>query len=134
MAALVDPCRMGTARLWIATAIDRSRAWFATVVGWLEGAESAVHRPGFEKAIRVLLDRRIRTLYVAKVDRLTQHGVTQVDLILDELEKVGGRIVFVAEGLDSSKPGARQIIAILAEQARAEADAISWRIGQWHLH
>jgi len=104
------------------------------VVGWLEGAESAVHRPGFEKAIRVLLDGRIRTLYVAKVDRLTRRGVAQVGLILDELEKVGGRIVFVAEGLDSSKPGARQIIAILAEQARAAADAISWRIGQWHLH
>ncbi len=93
-------------------------------------ARKDVYRPGFEKAIRVLLDGRIRTLYVAKVDRLTRRGTAQVGMILDELEKVGGRIVFVAEGLDSSKPGARQIIAILAEQARAEADAISWRIGQ----
>jgi len=97
-------------------------------------ARKDVHRPGFEKAIRTLLDGRIKTLYVAKVDRLTRRGMVQVGMILDELEKVGGRIFFVAEGLDSSKVGARQIIAILAEQARAEADAISWRIGQWHLH
>ena len=93
-----------------------------------------VYRPGFEKAIRALLDRRIKALYVAKLDRLTRKGMGHVGLILDELEQVGGRIVFVAEGLDTSKPGARQVIAILAEQARAESDAISWRIGQWHAH
>jgi site-specific DNA recombinase len=93
-----------------------------------------VYRPGFEKAIRTLLDGRIKTLYVAKLDRLTRKGMGHVGLILDELERVGGRIVFVAEGLDTSKPGARQVIAILAEQARAESDAISWRIGQWHAH
>jgi hypothetical protein len=93
-----------------------------------------VYRPGFEKAIRTLLDGRIKTLYVAKLDRLTRRGMGHVGLILDELERVGGRIVFVAEGLDTSKPGARQVIAILAEQARAESDAISWRIGQWHAH
>lgn len=28
----------------------------------------------------------------------------------------------------------RPIIAILAEQARAESDNTSWRVGQWHLH
>jgi site-specific DNA recombinase len=93
-----------------------------------------VYRPGFEKAIRVLLDGRIKTLYVAKLDRLTRKGMGHVGLILDELERVGGRVIFVAEGLDTSKPGARQVIAILAEQARAESDAISWRIGQWHAH
>jgi site-specific DNA recombinase len=93
-----------------------------------------VYRPGFEGAIRALLDGQIKTLYVTKLDRLTRRGMAHIGTILDDLERVGGRIVFVAEGLDSSKPGARQIIAILAEQARAEADAISWRIGQWHLH
>src|SRR5215211_3445912 len=86
-----------------------------------------VYRPGFEKAIRTLLDGRIKTLYVAKLDRLTRKGMGHVGLILDELERVGGRIVFVAEGLDTSKPGARQVIAILAEQDRAESDAISSR-------
>src|SRR6266536_3818235 len=91
-------------------------------------------RRDLDAALKLLLTGKIRTLYVAKLDRLSRRGMGHVGLILDELEKVGGRIVFVADGLDSSKPGARQIIAILAEQARAEADAISWRIGQWHLH
>jgi len=97
-------------------------------------ARKDVRRPGFEKAIRALVDGRIKTLYVAKLDRLTRKGMGHVGLILDELERTGGRIVFVAEGLDTSKPGARQVIAILAEQARAESDAISWRIGEWHAH
>ena len=93
-----------------------------------------VYRPGFEKAIRTLLDGRIKTLYVAKLDRLTRKGMGHVGLILDELERVGGRIVFVAEGPRYLQAGRRQVIAILAEQARAESDAISWRIGQWHAH
>src|SRR6266516_439478 len=64
-----------------------------------------VHRPAFEKAIRALLDVRIKTLYVAKLDRLSRKGMGHIGLILDDLERVGGRIVFVAEGLDSSQRG-----------------------------
>jgi site-specific DNA recombinase len=91
-------------------------------------------RPDLDAALKLLLTGKIKTLYVAKLDRLSRRGMGHVGLILDELEKVAGRIVFIAEGLDTSKPGARQIIAILAEQARAESDNTSWRIGQWHLH
>jgi site-specific DNA recombinase len=91
-------------------------------------------RPGLDAALNALLTGRIKTLYVAKLDRLSRRGMGHVGLILDELEKVGGRIVFVADGLNTSQPGVRQIIAILAEQARAESDNTSWRVGQWHLH
>jgi site-specific DNA recombinase len=91
-------------------------------------------RRGLDDALSLLLTRKVRTLYVAKLDRLTRRGMGHVGLILDELEKVGGRIVFVADGLDTSRPGVRPIIAILAEQARAESDNTSWRVGQWHLH
>ena len=89
-------------------------------------------RRGLDDALSLLLTRKVRTLYVAKLDRLTRRGMGHVGLILDELEKVGGRIVFVADGLDTSRPGVRPIIAILAEQARAELDNTSW--SQWHLH
>jgi len=89
-------------------------------------------RPGFDDAVKALLDGRIKTLYVAKVDRLSRRGTGQVGLLLDRLEQVGGRIVFVGDNLDSSQPGARQVIAILSEQARAESDAIRWRMKQWH--
>jgi site-specific DNA recombinase len=91
-------------------------------------------RRGLDDALSLVLTRKIRTLYVAKLDRLTRRGMGHVGLILDDFEKVGGRIVFVADGLDTSKPGVRPIIAILAEQARAESDNTSWRVGQWHLH
>lgn len=50
-------------------------------------ARKDVYRPGFEKAIRTLLDGRIKTLYVTKVDRLTRRGMAQVGMILDELER-----------------------------------------------
>ncbi|HKF00296.1 MAG TPA: recombinase family protein [Actinomycetes bacterium] len=91
-------------------------------------------RPGLDAALKVLLRGKIKTLYVAKLDRLSRRGMGHVGLILDELEKAGARIVFVADGLDTSKHGARQLIAMLAEQARAESDNTSWRVGQWHLY
>jgi site-specific DNA recombinase len=91
-------------------------------------------RPGLDAALDTLLTGKIKTLYVAKLDRLSRRGMGHVGLILDDLERAGGRIAFVADGLDTSKPGVRQIIAILAEQARAESDNASWRLRQWHLH
>lgn len=95
-------------------------------------AHKDAKRPGFDRAVRALLDGRIKTLYVAKLDRLSRRGRGHVGLLLDRLEEVGGRIVFVGDDLDSSKPGARHLIAILSEQARAESEAISWRMEQWH--
>jgi site-specific DNA recombinase len=87
-------------------------------------------RPGFQAAVAALLAREIEVLYVPKVDRLTRQGMGAIGLLLDELERVGGRIVFVADGLDSSRPGERQMIGLLAEQARAESNNISWRAAQ----
>ena len=95
-------------------------------------ARKDAERPGFDRAVKALLDGRIKTLYVAKLDRLSRRGTGHVGLLLDRLEQVGGRIVFGGDDLDSSEPGARQIIAILSEQARAESDAIKWRMEQWH--
>src|SRR5215204_3774651 len=41
------------------------------------------------------LDEHDPAAYLLKLDRLTRRGMGHVGLILDELEKVGGRIVFV---------------------------------------
>ena len=38
----------------------------------------------------------------------------------------------MGDGLDSSQPGARQIIAFLAEQARTEVLNTAWRVEQFH--
>jgi site-specific DNA recombinase len=94
-------------------------------------ARRNVRRPGFEAAVKALIERRIETLFVAKLDRLTRQGMGEVGLLLDDLAQVGGRIVFVGDGLDTSQPGARQIIGLLAEQARAESDNIAWRVWLW---
>jgi site-specific DNA recombinase len=95
-------------------------------------ARKEVERPLLDRALKALLEGRIKTLYVNRLDRLSRRGMAHVGMILDELEKVGGRIVFVGKGLDTSKAGTRQILAILSEQARAEADNIAWRMEQWH--
>jgi site-specific DNA recombinase len=95
-------------------------------------ARKEVERPHLDRALKALLEGDIKTLYVNRLDRLSRRGMAHVGMILDELEKVGGRIVFVGESLDTSKAGTWQILAILSEQARAEADNIAWRMEQWH--
>jgi hypothetical protein len=57
-----------------------------------------------------------------------------VSALLDEIRRADGHVIFAADGVDTRQPGARQIIAVLAEQARTEADAASWRLSQWHAH
>ena len=41
--------------------------------------------------------------------------------MLDQVEKVGGRIVFVQDGLDTSATQARLVLALLSEVARSES-------------
>ena len=54
-----------------------------------------------------------------------------VSEMLDAVDAVGGRIIFNKGNLDSSQPASRATIAVLAEQARDEANMLSWRIGTW---
>ena len=80
-----------------------------------------VRRPEFEAAVRWLKAAPGRTLFVWKLDRLSRRGMGQVGTLLDDLEASGGRVVFLRDGLDSSVPGHRMVIAILSEQARQES-------------
>jgi site-specific DNA recombinase len=95
-------------------------------------AAKDIRRPAYEEGIDDLLHQGIQSLYVTTVDRFSRRGMGQVGNVLDDLERVGGRIVFEKEGLDSSKPNSRLAIAIHSEIARAEADAISWRMTEFH--
>jgi len=94
-------------------------------------ARKDTRRPQYEEAVQWLMERRAEYLIVPKLDRLSRRGMGHVGLLLDDLEEVGGKIVFAAEGLNTTQPGARQVIGFLAEQARAESDNISWRVRQW---
>jgi site-specific DNA recombinase len=95
-------------------------------------AHKDIYRPGYENGIKALVNQEIEYLFVPTVDRFSRRGMGQVGLVLDELEKAGGRIIFVKEGLDSADPNSRLIIGVLAERARGESDQISWRVQQFH--
>ena len=47
---------------------------------------------------------------------------------MDDLQKVGGRLISVQDELDSSQDNARQLIEILSELARAESENMNLRI------
>jgi DNA invertase Pin-like site-specific DNA recombinase len=94
----------------------------------LSGFRRDVARPGFEAAVDWVTAEPGRTLVVWKLDRLSRRGIGQVGLVLDRLEAVRSRVIFVKDGLDSSVPGHRMVIAILAEQARTESENTSARV------
>jgi site-specific DNA recombinase len=109
------------------------------IVAWYDDLDKTarkpqVKRPGYQAATEDVLSQRAKTLYVAKLDRLDRRGMGHVGTLLDKVEEAEGQIIFVADGLDTTQPGARQIIAVLAEQARAESDNTSWRWQQFQAY
>jgi site-specific DNA recombinase len=97
-----------------------------------KSASKAIERRDLERAIKAVVRQEVEALVVPTVDRLSRLGMRHVGEMLDAVEAARGRIIFVKEGLDSSQPASRAIIAFLAEQARAEASNLSWRIETWH--
>lgn len=108
----------------------------------LSGYRRDVTRAGFEAALRALESGEVGTLLVWKLDRLSRRGIGQVGAILDRLEATGGRIVSVADGLDTAQPHTRMAVALLSEIARTESANIGVRTssakqalrrkGKWH--
>jgi DNA invertase Pin-like site-specific DNA recombinase len=103
--------------------IDRGRSGF-----------KAVDRKGFDSAISALTTGTVGTLIVWKVDRLSRRGMGQVGQILDDVEKAGGRIVFVQDGLDTYQQQARLVLALLSEVARSESANIGLRVASAKAH
>jgi site-specific DNA recombinase len=95
-------------------------------------ASKDIPRRDVERGIKAVVDREVEALIVPAVDRLSRLGMRHLGEMLDAVEGADGRIIFVKEALDSSHPASRAIIAFLAEQARAEAGTLSWRIQVWH--
>jgi hypothetical protein len=54
--------------------------------------------------------------------------------ILDDVERVGGRIVFVQDGLDTRSQQARLVLALLSEVARTESANIGVRVASAKRH
>ncbi|MCO1616778.1 recombinase family protein [Micromonospora sp. CPM1] len=103
--------------------IDRGRSGY-----------KSVDRAGFDAAVSALTTGTVGTLVVWKVDRLSRRGMGQVGQVLDQVEKVGGRIVFVQDGLDTSHQQSRLVLALLSEVARSESANIGLRVASAKAH
>jgi site-specific DNA recombinase len=97
-----------------------------------KSASKPITRRELERGINAIVkDKAVEALLVSSVDRLSRLGMRHVGEMLDAVDAVGGRIIFNKGNLDSSQPASRAIIAFLSEQARDEANMLSWRIETW---
>lgn len=98
--------------------MDRGRSGYKTV-----------ERKGFDAALAAVAAGVVGTLIVWKLDRLSRKGIGQVGKVLDDIEKAGGRLVSVLDGLDTSNDSTRVAVAMLAELARSESKNLGARVG-----
>ncbi|WP_086829398.1 recombinase family protein [Streptomyces sp. NRRL B-24572] len=98
--------------------IDRGRSGYKNV-----------SRKGFDAAITAVTAGVVGVLIVWKLDRLSRKGIGEVGKALDDMERAGGRLVSVMDGLDTSNASARGVVAILAELARTESRDLGMRVG-----
>ncbi|MEH6374366.1 recombinase family protein [Streptomyces sp. KLMMK] len=94
----------------------------------------AVERKGFDAALAAVTAGVVGTLIVWKLDRLSRKGMGQVGEVLDDMEKAGGRLVSVVDGLDTSNESARMAVAMLAELARSESENLGTRVSHAKRH
>lgn len=93
------------------------------------GYRRGVKRAGFESALKAVVDGDAKTLAIWKLDRLSRQGAGQVGLFLDDVERVGGRLVFLKDGLDTTMGNAARLpIMVLSEIARSESVNTSVRV------
>ncbi|UPL17253.1 recombinase family protein [Microbacterium aurugineum] len=99
------------------------KVWQDSVSGYKD-----VAREDFDNAVKAVSTGEVGTLAVWKLDRLSRRGAGQVGLVLDDVEKVGGRLIFLRDNLDSTTPNSRLLIIMVSEQARAESANTSLRV------
>lgn len=92
------------------------------------GYKTGVVREDFDAAIRAVSSGEVDALAAWKLDRLSRRGAGQVGLVLDAVEEVGGRLVFLQDSLDTKVPGHRMVILMVSEQARTESANTSMRV------
>ena len=84
-------------------------------------------RPRLDQAMAAI-GNTYQTLIIWALDRQTRKGMSEAGALLDRVESVNGRLLAVHDGIDSSDPSSRLIIAIKAEMAREEINKIQARV------
>jgi site-specific DNA recombinase len=84
-------------------------------------------RPEMERALADI-GVGYHTLIVWALDRATRKGMAEIGSMVETIEKAGGRMVSVTDGVDTDDPTARLIMAIRSEMARDEMDKLHTRV------
>jgi DNA invertase Pin-like site-specific DNA recombinase len=84
-------------------------------------------RPEMERALADI-GTSYHTLIVWAFDRATRKGMAEAGSMLETIEKAGGRMVSVTDGVDTDDPTARLILAIRSEMARDEMTKLGDRV------
>jgi site-specific DNA recombinase len=92
------------------------------------GYKTTTKRSEFDAAVRALRDGEVGTLAAWKLDRLSRRGAGQIGTLLDDIERVGGRLVFLQDSIDTSAGDNRTLVVLVSEQARAESRNTSVRV------
>lgn len=101
----------------------------ATLVDLIvDAGESAktLDRPGMEHILALVEARKVDTVIVAKLDRLTR-SVKDLALLLERFTRRGVALVSVAESLDTSTAGGRLVLNIMVSVSQWEREAIGER-------
>jgi len=94
----------------------------------VESGESAksLNRPGMAKLLAMIDAGEVKTVIVAKLDRLTR-SVKDLCELLERFERRGVALVSVAESLDTGSAAGRLVLNIMAAVSQWEREAIGER-------
>src|SRR5579859_6775517 len=93
-----------------------------------DGGESAktLNRPGLQRVMKLVDQRQVQAVIVAKLDRLTR-SVKDLCELLELFERRGVALISVAESLDTGSAAGRLVINIMAAVSQWEREAIGER-------
>jgi DNA invertase Pin-like site-specific DNA recombinase len=94
----------------------------------VDAGESAktLDRPGMERLLALVEARKVDTVIVAKLDRLTR-SVKDLALLLEQFTRRGVALVSVAESLDTNTAAGRLVLNIMMSVSQWEREAIGER-------
>jgi DNA invertase Pin-like site-specific DNA recombinase len=94
----------------------------------VDGGESAkdLKRPGMQRLLSLVDERRVEAVIVAKLDRLTR-SVKDLGQLLERFEKRGVSLISVAESLDTGSAAGRLVITIMTAVSQWEREVIGER-------
>lgn len=94
----------------------------------VDGGESAksLNRPGMERLLALVDRGEVRTVIIAKLDRLTR-SVKDLATLLERFQKRNVGLVSVSESLDTNSAAGRLVLNIMCAVSQWEREAIGER-------